>query len=43
MAGSWSGEVAVVGCGQSDLGTAPLKTPVEHRALAARAALPDCP
>jgi acetyl-CoA acetyltransferase len=42
MSKSWSGQVAIVGIGESDIGTVPGKTPMELHAEAAKAALEDC-
>ncbi len=41
MRKSWSGQVAIVGIGESDIGVVPHKTPIELHAEAARAALDD--
>jgi len=42
MAGSWGREVAIVGIGESDLGTVPDKDPMQLHAQAAKRALEDC-
>lgn len=42
MSRGWTGQVAIVGVGESELGTVPHKTPMELHAQAARAALEDC-
>jgi len=42
MAGSWGRKVAIVGIGESDLGTVPDKDPMQLHAQAARRALEDC-
>jgi acetyl-CoA acetyltransferase len=42
MSKSWSGQVAIVGVGESDLGTVPNKNPMQLHAQAAKAALEDC-
>ncbi len=42
MGRGWSGRIAIVGVGESELGAVPGKTPMELHAEAARAALEDC-
>ena len=42
MSKSWSGEIAVVGIGESDIGTVPDKNPMQLHTQAAKAALEDC-
>ena len=42
MRKSWSGQVAIVGIGESEIGSVPHKTPMQLHAEAARAALEDC-
>jgi acetyl-CoA acetyltransferase len=38
----WNGQVAIVGIGESEIGTVPHKTPMQLHAEAAREALDDC-
>ena len=42
MGNSWSRQIAVVGIGESDLGTGPDKDPMQLHAQAAKRALEDC-
>lgn len=42
MSDNWSGQVAIVGIGESDLGSVPDKNPMQLHAQAARRALEDC-
>ena len=42
MSRTWSGQVAIVGIGESEMGTVPHKTPMQLHAEAARASLQDC-
>ena len=42
MGNSWSRQIAVVGIGESDLGTVPDKDPMQLHAQAAKRALEDC-
>ena len=42
MSKSWSGQVAIVGIGESEIGTVPHKNPMQLHADATKAALEDC-
>ena len=42
MRKSWSGQVAIVGIGESEIGTVPHKNPMQLHADATKAALEDC-
>lgn len=42
MSKSWSGQIAIIGIGESDLGTVPDKNPMQLHTQAAKAALEDC-